>query len=158
MLVLGIDPGQYESAFVIYQPEAPEGPFVVAKYIVPNDVMLFKCCQIEASCLAIEMIEGFGKTVGQSTFETIFWAGRFAQAFKGSLGFEKIGRHAIKMNFCESRKARDSDIREALIHRFGGPAELKKGGKLHGFKSHLWSALAVAVTYCDHEKLEPTPR
>jgi hypothetical protein len=53
----------------------------------------------------------------------------------------------VKLALCGSLKAKDANIRKALIDRYGGPACVKKGGQLAGIKSHLWAALALAVTY-----------
>jgi hypothetical protein len=47
-------------------------------------------------------------------------------------------------------KAKDANVRQALIDRYGGKAEaigtVKKQGPLYRVKSHAWQALAVAVT------------
>ncbi len=40
-------------------------------------------------------------------------------------------------------------MREALIHRFGEQGSKKAPGPTYGIASHVWAALAVAVTYSD---------
>lgn len=55
--------------------------------------------------------------VGQTVFDTCIWIGKLAQA--SGLKEEYILRKDEKMNICHSMKARDSNIRQALIDRFG---------------------------------------
>ena len=61
-----------------------------------------------------------------------------------------VYREDVKLHLCGSPRAKDANIRQALIDRWGGKAEavgtVKKPGPLYGVKSHAWSALAVAVT------------
>ena len=51
-------------------------------------------------------------------------------------------------------RAKDANVRAALIDRFGPSKRKAIGlkatpGPLYGVHSHMWSALAVAVTYGD---------
>lgn len=58
--------------------------------------------------------------VGESVFQTCVWIGRFTQlADELGKGFAYIYRKDEKMNICHSMKAKDSNIRQALIDRFG---------------------------------------
>lgn len=105
--------------------------------------------------LVIEKVESFGMPVGVEVFETVYWSGRFAEAWDMGEGHEvsRIGRKAVKLALCGTVKAKDANIRQALIDRYGGPQCVKKGGPLAGIKSHLWAALALAVTYQDGSAL-----
>jgi hypothetical protein len=51
-------------------------------------------------------------------------------------------------------QAKDANIRQALIDRFGGSKEaaigtIKRQGPLYGVKGHEFAALAVAVTWIE---------
>lgn len=70
--------------------------------------------------LVIEMIASYGMAVGQTVFETCVWIGRFVQQID-YIGkkYSYIYRKDEKMNICNNMKAKDSNIRQALIDRFG---------------------------------------
>jgi hypothetical protein len=46
-------------------------------------------------------------------------------------------------------RAKDSNIRQALIDRFGEPGTKKVPGLLYGIKKDEWSALALGVFWHD---------
>jgi hypothetical protein len=52
----------------------------------------------------------------------------------------------VKMHLCGTTKAKDSNIRQAIVDKFGGIQATKKGGSLYGINSHVWPALGVALT------------
>lgn len=140
-----IDPGTDKSAIVMVTRQRIYG------YLYDNADLLerIKAGNPEGH-LVIEQIESFGMPVGAETFETVFWSGRFAEAWERQ-GFKhswsRLGRKAVKLALCGTTRAKDPHIRQALIDRYGGPTCIKKGGALAGIKSHLWAALAVAVAY-----------
>ncbi|WP_411887376.1 hypothetical protein [Hydrocarboniphaga effusa] len=101
--------------------------------------------------LAIEKIASYGMPVGAEVFDTCIWIGRFVQA-ASDVRHRLIARQAVKVHLCNSVKAKDSNIRQALIDRFGPVGTKARPGALYGVKSHAWAALAVAVTaHDDHE-------
>ena len=68
----------------------------------------------------IEMIASYGMAVGKEVFDTCVWIGRFKQISESQdIEVEYIYRKDEKMNICHSMKAKDSNIRQALIDRFG---------------------------------------
>ena len=68
----------------------------------------------------IEMIDSYGMPVGKTIFETCVWIGKFEHAFSNTTDFiEYIYRKEEKMNICHTMRAKDSNIRQALIDRFG---------------------------------------
>ena len=61
-----------------------------------------------------------------------------------------LPRRAVKLALCGDSRARDANIRQALIDRFGGSAAVGRKaapGPLYGISRDVWSALAIAVTY-----------
>lgn len=149
MKVLSIDPGSKESAFVTFNTE--DDSIQNHGFMLNEDLLQSIKNSSGIDVLAIESIEGFGLTAGQELFDTCFWSGRFCQLFellKRKL-FVKIGRKKIKVHLCGHSSAKDKDIREALIYRFGEPGIKSAPGKLYGISGHGWAALAVAVYYSD---------
>lgn len=173
MTVLAIDPGYVESGFVLYDGK------VVEAGIEKNEDLLAHCYISSASHICIEQIESQGMAVGKETFETVFWSGRFFEAFGLIDGRHRLTRRAIKLHLCGSSKATDANIRMALIDRFGGSSAVEHGkkcrkiksknhgvscpvcggygwenppGPLAGISGHLWAALAVGVTFLDQLK------
>jgi len=57
--------------------------------------------------------------VGKEVFDTCVWIGRFQQIALPNVDTKFIYRKDEKMNICNSMKAKDSNIRQALIDRFG---------------------------------------
>jgi hypothetical protein len=152
MIVLGIDPGSTESAFVFLNADR-----ILAAAKVDNFQLLaclesklfdgISIAETMASELVIEWIQGYGMAVGQSVFETCRWVGRFQQAW--GMDCTLMGRKAVKSHLCNNTGAKDSHVREALIDRFGPPGTKKNPGALYGVTGDMLSALAVAVTFQD---------
>ena len=62
----------------------------------------------------------------------------------------------MKLTLCGDARAKDPNIRAALIDRWGGSKAAAVGtkkspGPLYGFKSDMWAALAVAETFIERE-------
>ncbi|MFH0981899.1 MAG: hypothetical protein V2A79_10200 [Planctomycetota bacterium] len=154
MRIIAIDPGTEKSAMLIYTVETAV-PWRCK--IVSNEQVLREITGI-ADMLAIEIIESFGMPVGRETFDTVLWTGRFIQKWCDK-GFAEssvchLSRRAVKMHLCHSMQAKDSNVRQVLIDRFGPGKEKAVGtkkspGPLYGIKKDIWSALAVAVTAAD---------
>jgi len=60
-----------------------------------------------------------------------------------------VPRRDVKMHLCSSVRAKDGNIRQALIDRFGADGTKRKPVPLAGISQHRWAALAVAVTAFD---------
>ena len=87
--------------------------------------------------------------VGAEVFDTVCWAGRFAEAAH-RVPVVMLPRRAVKLALCGDSRAKDANIRQALIDRFGGSAAIGRKaapGPLYGITRDVWSALAIAVTY-----------
>ena len=139
-MILAIDPGSEKSAWVFLFNKK-----IVAHGIHENDAILNVINNGGYAHLAIEMIASYGMPVGKEVFETCVWIGRFierAMPLKAHL----IYRKDEKMFLCGSMKAKDGNIRQALIDLLGKPGTKKNPGATYGIKADEWSALAVAVT------------
>jgi len=147
--IVGVDPGYEMSAWVRY-----DGQRVVAHAIEANAELLERLAGAEDSHVTFEAIESYGMAVGREVFETVFWTGRFFEAVvRRGANASRLPRKAVKLHLCHSARATDSNLRVALLDRFGGSAAAvgKKAapGPLYGIKSHEWAALALAVTWLD---------
>lgn len=147
MKIFAIDPGPTESAFVVL-----ENGKVSSFGKVCNESLLEGLLMRpnEEEILVIEQIASYGMAVGVEVFETCFWSGRFAQAWSGK--FDRLKRHEIKMHLCHTARAKDGNIRQALIDKLGPPGTKKSKGVTYGISGDVWSALAVAVTYAETRK------
>ena len=150
MRILAIDPGNEQSAFVFYV-----NGEVIEHRILRNDMMLLKFGEFRPRLLmAIEMVASYGMPVGKDVFETCVWIGRFIQKW-GPEHSHKVYRTDVKMHLCHTARAKDSNVRQALIDLYpatgGGKCPQigikSKPGPLYGVSKDVWSALAVAVTF-----------
>ena len=159
MIVIGVDPGPTQSAFVVWD----------GKCVMQHDISQNKELRVDLdqrisrlstipNAVVFEQVESFGMAVGRDVFETVFETGRMFQVVGSGVG-RRMPRREVKMHLCHSMRAKDSNIRAALIDRFGGSKAaaigLKKTpGPLYGVRSHEWSALAIAVTWYDQHEGE----
>lgn len=167
MKILGIDPGTTESGWCRLGDDGmPEAFGIASNQHILTDVLPGFMADDwmnggdDRGRLAIEMIASFGMAVGAETFRTVWWTGRFAQAWMEPLGGDlpmEVFRSEVKLHLCKTTQAKDANIRQALIDLFGGEGGKETAigrkaapGPLYGAKSHIWSALAVAVTARHH--------
>ena len=146
MKIFAIDPGPTESAWV----KVKDGS-VYDCAIVPNRDVLPEIILADGYTFAIEQIRSYGMAVGAEVFETCEWCGRFDLRVELSHGSPAIfvPRKDVKMHLCGTPKAKDPNIRQALIDLLGPQGTKKSPGPTYGVKSHIWAALGVAVTAQD---------
>jgi len=150
-LIAGLDPGPVESALVVW-----DGSRILHYQQSPNGKVMdalrgpgfINRIVVSGALLVIEQVASYGMPVGEEVFETVFWSGRFAEAF-GIARVARIKRLDVKMALCHDSRAKDGNIRQALIDRYGPPGTKKAPGTLYGITKDLWSALAVAVAWSD---------
>jgi len=155
MKILALDPGNVRTAYVAYDTETHR---VTSKDLADNETIKQVVADGRGCDLcAIEMVACYGMAVGATVFDTARWVGRFQEAWRGSTPAVLVYRREVKLAVCGQCKAKDSNIRAALMDLFpatgGGktPAVGTKAqpGPLYGFKADLWAALGVAVTFAD---------
>lgn len=142
--ILAIDPGTEQSGWCVFT-----NGFIFGCGIQSNadllDRLLHECGDLY-DILAIEMIASYGMPVGAEVFATCRWVGRFQQAWRDPEAVRLIYRKDVKMHLCGTPRAKDGNIRQALIDKLGPAGTKKVPGPTYGVKSHAWAALAVAVT------------
>lgn len=146
--LLAIDPGPTESALLLYSTKL-HAPTRWEK--IPNRVC-WPAWAWKANRLAVEMVASYGMSVGAEVFETALWAGRFLERWEHQHATEGqlVYRADVKLHLCHSKRAKDSNVRQALIDRYGGKQRAigrkASPGPLYGLSGDGWAALGVAVT------------
>ena len=142
MIIFAIDPGTTQSGWVLLS-----GDKVLDSGVHDNaDLLRWVQAGQRADILAIEMFASMGMAVGQSSFNTVRWIGRFQQAWSDPDDVMLIFRNQVKLHLCGRTTAKDPNVRQAVLDLLGEPGTKKKPGATYGVKSHAWSALAVAIT------------
>jgi hypothetical protein len=152
-VILAVDPGPVLSAWLELRDGLP-----AAFAHEPNAAVLERVRVSEATTLAVEMVASYGMAVGADVFSTCVWAGRLIQAWldagRDESSVTYVYRKAVKLHVCGSSRAKDPNVRQALIDRFGPGKDAAVGrkktpGPLYGVSGDVWAALAVAVTAAD---------
>lgn len=156
MIVLAIDPGSERSALVEVE-VLMKRLAVVGLMLEPNPMVLDYLIGVPSrrGLMAIEVPRARGMPASNELFATCVWAGRFIEALD-PIEHTCVDRHQVKLAICGDARAKDSNIRAALIDRWGGSKAKAVGtkkapGPLYGIKADLWAALAVAETYIERE-------
>lgn len=156
-MILAIDPGNVQSAYVLIGDDRKPAEY---GKVANDDMLLYVRClfarEEKPEAVVIEMVASYGMAVGASVFQTCVMIGRLTEAALVS-GFpvEYIYRMEEKMAICHDSKAKDANIRQALIDRFA--QHDKKNGKgtkknpdwFYGFAKDEWAAYAVGTTWLD---------
>jgi hypothetical protein len=146
-VILAIDPGSARSALVWFGDGRP-----VRSELLPNEDALLVVRNADTERIVCEMVASYGMSVGAEVFETCVQIGRFIEA--SPVACERMYRKDVKLHLCGRANANDSNIRRALIDRYGPGDAVAIGNKarpgpLYGIKTDRWAALAVAVTWSD---------
>jgi hypothetical protein len=148
--IFAIDPGPVKSAWVrwagsqIHNHSHAENAEVLS---------VVRAMAEQGATLAIEQIACYGMAVGAETFETCVWTGRFMEAWlsRCDIPVVRVPRVQIKTHLCHSARAKDGNVRQALIDRLGQPGTKKQPGPTYGVAGDVWAALALAVYVGDRE-------
>jgi hypothetical protein len=164
MLVLGCDPGNQQSAFVLYDTNESKP----IKWWKSDNAM----CRSNLSAIACEKVSlliieytppytlqsasGRGSVPNQLML-TAFEAGRFAERWRNlrlDHDFCLISRTDVKKHLLGRATGNDSNVTQAILDRYGGTREVavgtkKKQGPLYGITKDCWAALALAITFVE---------
>lgn len=146
-MILAIDPGSTESAYAVLDPNRDGLPVTFGK--CANNDMFDVLQENSWAIVVIERVACYGMAVGASVFDTCYWGGRFQQACPDPDAVQWVFRKEVKLHLCGSPRAKDANIRQAIIDRFGGLQATKKGGPLHKCSKDMWAAIAVGLTWMD---------
>lgn len=157
MLILAIDPGDVESAFCLMD----ETYAVHDKGKIPNaqllDYIWLNARRIDH--LAVEMIASYGLAVGANVFETCTVIGAIERtADIRKIPHSRVFRLEERLTICHDGRAKDANIRRALIDRFArhdkarGTGTKKNPDHFYGFKADIWSAFAVGVVHLERQR------
>ena len=160
MAMLAIDPGNKESGYVIVDVFEEKIQRILDLGKVKNKEILdiIQWSTLGITDIGIEMVASYGMAVGATVFDTCVWIGRFwqqAKVFKPDADLHRIYRKDEKICICGSMKAKDSNIRQALVDIYApgednyGKGTKNRPGFFYGFKSDIWQAFAVAHTYVE---------
>lgn len=161
-ILLAIDPGDVLSAFCFVDTETYR-PIYFAKEKNEDCMahMIQYCAnpQHNVTNCAIEMLASYGMSVGKTVLFTATWVGRFHERLSDHISqVDYIYRKDEKLCICGQMKAKDSNIRQALIDRFAkfdfknGRGTKANPDWFYGFKADIWAAYAVAVTWLDNQR------
>jgi|TARA_R110000851_G_scaffold86724_1_gene188849 hypothetical protein len=157
--ILALDTGTTNTGFVYVEFIIGELPRLLNFGIIKNQDMLKEIGESKHDAIVMENFQCMGMAVGISTFNAAIWLGRFIEASRRSHPHQTVHlmhRSAIKMEICGSPRAKDPNIRQAIIDMYpvgqgGGKVPQiginKQRGPLYGVSSHVWSALAVAISF-----------
>ena len=152
--LLAIDPGNTESGWVVIDTYTCQ-PLEFGKDANNTLLDYLRNDRLDEDSVVIEMVASYGMAVGKDVFETCVWIGRFSESLTGRTVPELVYRQPVKLHHCHSAKAKDSNIRQALVDRFApGQPNYGKGTKaqpgwFYGFNADIWQAYALAVYAAD---------
>ena len=157
MRILAIDAGNVESGYVIMDGYKPveHGKVINAELL---DIIKRKP-RVDVCVLEMVAHYGTGMPAGATVFDTCVWIGRFTQeADRCGIKTERIYRREEKIALCGSMKAKDGNIRQALIDRFAefdfknGKGKRDKPDFFYGFAADSWTAFAVGTVWLDKQR------
>lgn len=140
--IFALDPGTSQTGWVLLCDGEVEDSGVHPNH----DVLSWVYAGQRADVLAIEMMKARGMPTSNDEFKTLVWIGRFQQAWRAPDAVRLVYRQDVKLHVCGSMKAKDPNIRAALIDLIGPQGTKKNQGPTYGVSSHAWAALGVAVT------------
>ena len=159
VLILGIDPGQTVGWALIDAAEWPPRVVETGQWTEAPALVL-----VEATCAALVAVEGVearGMAVGQDTMDTAYQSGRLVgHAEATGHRAVRVFRRRIKAALCGSARAKDANVRQAILDLYlptgGGKTPQigtkAKPGPLYGVTGHAWAALAVALVAAAEER------
>ena len=150
--ILALDPGDTQTGYAVI--EMPDFQLHEFGKIANGELIRFlPDLALKCDNCAVEMIASYGMPVGKSVFDTCVWIGRFLQEVSRIITVDFIYRKDEKIAICGSMKAKDANIRQALVDRYAthdfktGKGTKKDPDTFYGVSADVWQAIAVGVTW-----------
>lgn len=149
-MLYAIDPGYTHSALVGIEPEE-HFQVILHTYLENEEMCAYLKESADTSPLIIEMFEARGMPIGQDSIMTVWWSGRFFEAWDGTAYI--LPRRDIKIHvFGSTRGVNDAVVRRYLIDRYGPEEKVAVGSKknpgpLYGMTPHERDALLVGIAW-----------
>lgn len=151
--VIAVDPGPNISGWCCYSAND------IIAGVDENAVVLALIQSTGSSALVLERVQNYGRILGKSTFDTIYWTGRFAQAgYDRGHTVQRMYFADVREHFCGRRsKVKERDVWLTIVERYGGHATAvgtrKAPGSIGHVKGHARSAFALALTWWDRKHM-----
>lgn len=154
-MLMAIDPGNMQSAYAFVSDDYTLHGFGKVENEKLRQIIYASSQDIDN--MVIERVSCYGLAVGREVFDTCVWIGRYAEQYKGLTGREADGieRVKVKLHICNSSRAKDTNVRQALIDRFAthdfknGKGTKKDPDTFYGVKADIWAAIGLATTWLD---------
>ena len=142
--ILAIDPGTTESAWLVLDIDR----MVPVDFKMQTNKKVIDLVEGWRGYIAIEIIKSYGNVIGDDMLQTVELIGALTHA--AEMPPFRLTRKEIVTHICGNPRARDKNVRQALLDRFGGRA-IAQGkkidpGPLYGVVRDIWSALAISIT------------
>lgn len=157
MIYWGIDPGPSHCGVAYIRNGKPHGTIIPTSQLT-DPYLPFPVNEINGEFyspdkvrVGIEMPVGMGQVIGGEVLETAFVVGQIYSCLSQIARISRYGRKEIKRYFGVTGKGSDSQIRSAMIKRWGEPGTKANPGPTYGITGDAWAALAVATCVYDKE-------
>lgn len=145
MIICGIDPGPETSGLCVWDTDKQE--ILARNEMCENNLIIYTAeYERKVDKYIIEDIACFGMAVGKSVFDTLKAIGRLQER----LDYQMVFKNDIQLHFCNTKKAKDTNIKRVLLDRFGEKGTKKNPGITYGLSNHAWDSFALCIWYEDN--------
>jgi hypothetical protein len=145
--LVSIDPGTTHSAFMRFNPRSMTWDRFGK---VPNAIVLTRLFTLQPEMVVCEDMQAMGRPCGAEVFATVRYTGRIQQiCFTEGIPFHLIKRTTVKKFLCPKMRAKDKDVRAAMIALYGPQGSKKEPGRTYGIANDVWSAFAIAHVFTE---------
>ena len=125
--ILAIDPGSSQSAWLRFDGTRPGAFGITANEVLVRALRSGGLPDV----VVIEKVESYGMAVGAEVFDTVFWAGRFAEA-AGRVPVVLLPRRAVKLALCGAAPTAEAALGPVGRRLPAGPCSRSNAGHVTG--------------------------